>query len=175
MATPNNFDPSILRSASSVLVVDDNPAMRYSVARSLRVFGYRTVEASGGAEALELSEFVSAVVLDVHLPDLDGFAVCRLLRARHSTALLPVIHVTAARVNESDAAEARVCGTDAFLVAPVDPGELARELDRLLARRALSEASPPRDEEIIAPGDRSGSGRQSVFDQMTRNEKRPRD
>ena len=173
MPTPNLFDPLIQRDAYSVLVVDDNAAMKYSVARGLRAAGYRTVEASGGAEALELSEFVSAVVLDVHLPDLGGFEVCRLLRARHSTALLPVIHVTAARVSASDANEARVCGTDAFLVAPVDPGELARELDRLLARRALFEASPTAEDAAMHPGARSGSGLRSVFDLMTRVEKRP--
>ncbi|MCG2592919.1 response regulator [Ramlibacter sp. XY19] len=173
MATPNLFDPSILRNAYSVLVVDDNAAMKYSVARSLRAAGYRTVEASGGAEALELSEFVSAVVLDVHLPDLGGFEVCRLLRARHSTALLPVIHITAARVDDDDADAARVCGTDAFLVAPVDGRELARELDRLLAKRALFEASPTADDATMHAGDRSGNGLQSVLDQMTRVEKRP--
>ena len=57
------------RSQYSVLVVDDNDANRYATARNLRAAGFNIVEAAAGAEALELGEFVSAVVLDVHLPD----------------------------------------------------------------------------------------------------------
>jgi CheY-like chemotaxis protein len=165
-------DPSKFRRAHSVLVVDDNPAMKYSVARVLRAGGYNTVEASGGAEALELSEFVSAVVLDVHLPDVDGFEVCRLLRARPSTALLPVIHISAVRVEEADARAAADAGADGFLVAPVDPSELTGTLDRLLAGRL----SPPAADHDTATsaGARSGEGTRSILDQMTRREKTPR-
>jgi CheY-like chemotaxis protein len=82
------------RSLHSVLVVDDNASSRYATSRTLRAAGFNTVEASAGAEALELVEFVSAVVLDVHLPDLLGFEVCRLMRSRAATASLPVVHVS---------------------------------------------------------------------------------
>ena len=169
MAHP--LDPKAFRSTHSVLVVDDNPAMKYSVARNLRASGYRTVEASSGAEALELSEFVSAVVLDIHLPDLDGLEVCRLLRARPSTAQLPVIHMSAISLEESDARAAEDCGADAFLPSPLDPADLARRLDRLLASRGLLQVLRASPIERAAPGERSGSGVQSVMDQMTRGEK----
>ncbi|MDB5898442.1 MAG: hybrid sensor histidine kinase/response regulator, partial [Ramlibacter sp.] len=76
------------RASYSILVVDDNVAAKYALSRGLRAAGYRTVEASAGAEALELSEFVSAVVLDVHLPDVHGYEVCRLIRKRQVTATL---------------------------------------------------------------------------------------
>jgi len=69
MAAPSLID----RSRHSVLVVDDNASTRYASSRSLRAAGFNIVEAAAGAEALELAEFVSAVVLDVHLPDLIGF------------------------------------------------------------------------------------------------------
>jgi CheY-like chemotaxis protein len=167
-------DPSIFRRAHSVLVVDDNPAMKYSMARVLRAGGYNTVEASGGAEALELSEFVSAVVLDVHLPDVDGFEVCRLLRARPSTALLPVIHVSAVRVEEADARAAVEAGADSFLVAPVDPQELTGTVDRLLAARLLRAGFAQEDAEAASAGARSGEGTRSILEQMTPREKPPR-
>jgi CheY-like chemotaxis protein len=166
--------PSIFRRAHSVLVVDDNPAMKYSMARVLRAGGYNTVEASGGAEALELSEFVSAVVLDVHLPDVDGFEVCRLLRSRPSTALLPVIHISAVRVEEADAQAAAEAGADGFLVAPVDPAELTGTLDRLLAGRLQSAVAAEGEAEAGSAGARSGEGARSILDQMTRREKTPR-
>lgn len=166
MPTPSLPDRSTFRRAHSVLVVDDNPSMKYAVARHLRAGGYNTVEASGGAEALELSEFVSAVVLDVHLPDLDGFEVCRLLRARESTSLLPVIHMSAERVEEADAAAAAECGTDGFLVVPINPAELTRTLDRLIIERAEARAAVDAE-----PGARSGAGLRSILEQMTPDEK----
>ncbi len=82
-----------------VLVVDDNPATRYSTSRVLRAAGYRTCEAGSGADALVMADDgVSAVILDVHLPDFDGFEVCRRLRERQETSRLPVIHLSAAYV-----------------------------------------------------------------------------
>ncbi len=85
---------TIERSAHTVLVVDDNPVTRYSTARVVRAAGFQTMEAESGAQALQMAgEGISAVVLDVHLPDIDGFAVCRALRTREDTAQLPVMHL----------------------------------------------------------------------------------
>ncbi|HZY16118.1 MAG TPA: response regulator transcription factor [Ramlibacter sp.] len=126
------------RAQYSVLVVDDNAASRYATSRALRAAGFNTVEAAGGAEALELVEFVSAVVLDVHLPDLLGFEVCRLLRSRAVTATMPVIHVSAVYVTEEDRSGGLETGADAYMIAPVDPMELIAKLDELIALRAPS-------------------------------------
>jgi DNA-binding response OmpR family regulator len=123
------------RSQHSVLVVDDTPSSRYAMARMLKAAGFNVVEAAGGAEALELVNFVSAVVLDVHLPDLLGFEVCRLLRGRRETANLPVIHVSAVYVQEADRATSAGSGADRYMVAPVDPQELTATLDQLISRR----------------------------------------
>lgn len=150
------------RSLHSILVVDDNPGAKYAVARTLRACGYRTVEASAGAEALELSEYVSALVLDVHLPDLDGLEVCRLLRGRRATALLPIIHVSAVSTDMAFACEAIASGADGFFPSPVDPEKLASMLDALIVARGLQPS----------PGDRSGSGANSVLSYMTSREKR---
>jgi CheY-like chemotaxis protein len=124
------------RSQHSILVVDDVEASRYAMSRSLRASGFRTVEASAGAQALELAEYVSGVVLDVHLPDLHGFEVCRLLREKPSTARVPIVHVSAVYVGGEHIATGREAGADAYLVAPVDPQDLAARLDELIALRA---------------------------------------
>lgn len=123
------------RSQHSILVVDDVEASRYALARALRAAGFRTVEAAAGAQALELAEYCSGVVLDVHLPDVHGFEVCRLLRERPATARVPIVHVSAVYVKDEDVETGRQCGADAYLVAPVDPAELARTMDALIGER----------------------------------------
>jgi CheY-like chemotaxis protein len=132
------------REAYTVLVVDDSESARYALARALRAEGFRTVEASAGAAALKLAETVSAVVLDVHLPDLHGLEVCRLLRARPRTAWLPVIHVSSLFVEQRHRTAAEGIGADDYFVAPVDSAELAARLDQLLSdRRAHAEHPVP--------------------------------
>ena len=86
---------TIDRQSHTVLVVDDDPATRYATARILRGAGFKTQEAATGAEAIALAPEVSAVVLDVHLPDTNGFEVCRVIRSRPDTASLPVVHLSA--------------------------------------------------------------------------------
>ena len=127
------------RSRYSVLVVDDNESSRYATARTLRAAGFHTVEAGAGAEALELAEFVSAVVLDVHLPDLLGFEVCRLLRSRPASAGLPIVYVSAMYVSEADQQHGMQTGGNAYMVSPVDPEALVATLDELIGQgRVLS-------------------------------------
>jgi CheY-like chemotaxis protein len=120
----------------SVLVVDDHEGNRYSVSRALRASGYRTLEASAGAEALQLSEFASALVLDVQLPDLHGFEVCRLVRNAPGTSTLPIVHVSAVHRSFADRQASREAGADDFLTTPVDFTLLAQRLDTLLCERA---------------------------------------
>ena len=102
-----------VREQYTILVVDDSRAARYPVARNLRAAGFRTREASTGAQALALAAGVSAVVLDVHLPDIHGLEVCRLLRANRATASLPIVHVSAVYLSEEDGARGLGAGADA--------------------------------------------------------------
>jgi CheY-like chemotaxis protein len=123
------------RSLHSVLVVDDTEAHRYATARGLRAAGFNVVEAAGGAEALELVDFVSAVVLDVHLPDLMGFEVCRLVRSRPTTLNLPIVYVSAMYISRDDQDQGMSTGADAYMVSPVDPEALLATLDHLIGDR----------------------------------------
>lgn len=146
------------RNQHSILVVDDSMAARYAVARGLRSHGYTTVEAASGAEALELARFASAVILDVNLPDVHGFEVCRILRAQKETRRVPIINISSQTDEGSNSTEADSAGADAYLPAPVDTEALVDLLDRLLLVQATD------------PGERSGAGSQSIVDQMTERE-----
>lgn len=131
-------------SSQTVLVVDDNAATRYATVRVLRGAGFDTLETAGGAQALELARRCTAVLLDVHLPDLHGFEVCRLLRAQPETATLPVIHVSAVYIAAEDQVTGISGGADAYLISPVEPALLVATLRTQVrartAERALRQA-----------------------------------
>jgi len=126
------------RSSFSILVVDDKAAGRYAMCRGLQAAGYDTLVAAGGAEALQLANEASAVVLDVDLPDVHGLEVCRLLRSNPSTATLPIIHFSAVYVEEHDRDAGRSMGADHYILAPVSPDYLADLLDTLIATAAAT-------------------------------------
>ncbi len=123
------------RGRFAVLVVDDTEAARYSVARTIREAGFQAVEAAGGAQALTLAPYVSAIILDLHLPDIHGLEVCRLLRAQPSTAHVPIIHITAVYVEEEQRDQSRNAGADGYLVAPVEPGALVDAVEKAINAR----------------------------------------
>lgn len=123
-----------------VLVVDDNPATRYSTARVLQAAGFHTREAATGQEALAFAdEAVEAVVLDVHLPDLDGFEVCRVLRERAHGARVPVIHLSAAYLRDDDKVRGLDAGGDAYMTHPVEPALLVATLRALIRARTAED------------------------------------
>src|SRR5215468_556627 len=93
------FEPAIA-SSMKVLVVDDNDALRYAVVRSLREAGYQILEAASGSEGLRLSiESPDLILLDVNLPDMSGFQVCKQLKSSPATSHIPVLHVSSTFVD----------------------------------------------------------------------------
>jgi PAS domain S-box-containing protein len=139
IATP--YAGPIDRSLHEILVVDDNPASRYATARLLRSVGFRTREAATGGDALQQAdESISAVVLDVHLPDIDGFETCRVLRTRSGLARLPVLHLSAAYVTDDDKVRGLDAGADAYLTHPVEPAVLVATVQALVRARMAEDA-----------------------------------
>lgn len=131
---------TIDRGAHRILVVDDHPTTRYSTARTLRAAGFATEEAGTGGQALGMAaQGMSAVVLDVHLPDIDGFEVCRRLREDPRTASLPVIHLSATFVHDRDKVTGLNAGADAYLVHPAEPAVLVATLQALIRARSAEE------------------------------------
>jgi two-component system response regulator MprA len=131
-----------------ILVVDDDPAVRSSLDRALRLEGYEVETAADGPAALQVLSLGSpdAVVLDLGLPGLDGLAVCRRLRSAGDDT--PVLMLTA-----RDAVDDRVQGLDAgaddYLVKPFALAELLARLRALLRRRSGAEG------EVLRFGDLS--------------------
>ncbi|KIK84671.1 response regulator [Pseudomonas sp. W15Feb9B] len=125
-----------------LLIVDDNVATRYALRRRLERHGYEVLEAGTGNEGLALiaSEALDALILDVNLPDMSGFDIVRILRADAHTALLPVIHVSAASIQTGDIITGLDAGADAYLIHPVDPDVLLATLRTLLRVRDTENA-----------------------------------
>ncbi|TNY37503.1 DNA-binding response regulator [Thermomonospora catenispora] len=134
-----------------VLVVDDEPDIRDLVQVALRFHGFAPVATATGAEALRLAEQErpDLMVLDVMLPDLDGFEVCRRLRAAGRD--VPVIFLTA-RDTPSDTVTGLTLGGDDYVTKPFSIEALVARIRAVLRRAAPP--PPPRDEEkVLRVGD----------------------
>ncbi|MCC2668351.1 MAG: hybrid sensor histidine kinase/response regulator [Armatimonadetes bacterium] len=132
----------------TILHVDDNETNRYAVARVLTAAGYAVVEAETGEAGLRmLARHPDLLILDVRLPDLQGFEISRRIRADPDTASLPILHLSALAVDVADRVEGLRSGADAYLSSSVDPQELLATVDALLrGRRAELELARVRDE-----------------------------
>jgi serine phosphatase RsbU (regulator of sigma subunit)/DNA-binding response OmpR family regulator len=111
-------------SGAEVLLVDDDEAKRYVIATWLRRAGHHVTEVGTGQEALSNVGAAGLVVLDVNLPDMSGFEVCRRIKEDPRTAAIPVIQVSATAVSVADRAFGLTEGADAYLVEPTEPEEL---------------------------------------------------
>jgi PAS domain S-box-containing protein len=133
----------------AVLNVDDHAASRYIRTRILQNAGFRVSEARTGHDALQLirQEKPGLILLDVNLPDLHGFEVCRRIRSDSETATIPVVHISASAVAPSDAVHGLEGGADAYLTEPVEPGVLIATARTLLrAYGAMEELARVKDE-----------------------------
>ncbi|MEN4750124.1 MULTISPECIES: response regulator [Pseudomonas] len=144
-----------MKPETRLLIVDDNTATRYALRRRMERQGFVVSEAGTGTEGLALiaERIPDALILDVNLPDMSGFDIVRQLRAAPRTALLPVVHVSAASIQTGDIVTGLEAGADAYLVHPVDPDVLLATLRTLLRVRDTEYAlrdSEERFREIFA-------------------------
>ena len=108
----------------TLLLVDDDEAKRYVLSTWLRRAGHTVMEVGTGREALAAAATADLVLLDVNLPDMSGFDVCRQIKTDPRTAAIPVIQVSATAVEVADRAHGLTQGADAYLVEPAEPEEL---------------------------------------------------
>jgi CheY-like chemotaxis protein len=116
-----------------ILAVEDHDEARYVVVHHLRNGGFEVLEASTGNDALKTAHRADAIVLDIHLPDLMGFEVCKRLKADPTTAHIPVIFLTATAQDSESVQRGREAGAVAFLFSPVEPASLIEVLHNALA------------------------------------------
>ncbi len=136
-----DFDPRDI----TILVVDDEPHMRDLIRMNLEIERYQVIEANNGLEALEQlrSHLPDLVILDVMMPEMDGFET---LRAIREVSTVPVIMLTV-RQSEPDRIRGLDLGADDYLAKPFSPRELLSRI-RALLRRAFM-PSPSRKTEIV--------------------------
>src|SRR5687768_3677166 len=92
-------------SAGKILVVDDNEANRYTVVRILRKAGFTVYEAADGRRGLEAANpDLDLIILDIRMPELDGYEVCRRLKADPTLKVVPVLHMSATYTAGADIA-----------------------------------------------------------------------
>jgi two-component system phosphate regulon response regulator PhoB len=118
---------------TTILVVDDEAPIVDLVRFTLEDADVRVVEASDGAEALVLARRINPdlVLLDVHMPRLDGLEVCRQLRREPAFARTPIIMLTAA-AQQADRANGLSAGADEYLTKPFSPLALLALVEALL-------------------------------------------
>ena len=120
-----------------ILVVDDVANFRELVATLLRQSGYTVEEASNAQEAIKYTECEqpALVLLDVVLPDLSGYELCRTLRDRFGEAL-PIIFISGSRTDPLDSVAGLLVGADDYIVKPFEPAELIARVRRAMTRSA---------------------------------------
>jgi len=122
-----------------ILVLEDEASIRSFVVINLRRNGYEPIEAETGAEALEkwrVNPDICLALLDVMLPDIDGFEVCRRIRA--SGSKIGIIMLTA-KSQEIDKVTGLMTGADDYVTKPFSPAELTARVDALIRRLGADE------------------------------------
>ncbi|WP_165227899.1 hybrid sensor histidine kinase/response regulator [Aquisphaera insulae] len=131
-----------VQAQDTVLVVDDDEAKRHAIAKILRKAGFEILEAGTAVEGLQLiSEKPCLVILDVKLPDMSGFELCRLIKENPATSGIPVLHISTTFVDIEDRVHGLEGGADGYLTDVLEPIELVATVRALLRARRAEEAA----------------------------------
>lgn len=135
--------------ATKILVVEDEQAIRGFIKVNLIRNNFEVLEAESGEQALELvNEDIDVVLLDVMLPDMNGFDVCRKIREQHSQ--MGIIMLTA-KGQEENKVEGLEAGADDYIVKPFSPKELLARINSLLRRLSIQvEETKEESNEIVS-------------------------
>jgi DNA-binding response OmpR family regulator len=120
---------------AKILIADDAQDMVTVLASRFRALGHQVIEANDGIQALELAqrEKPDLVLLDVMMPELNGFQVCRRMKSDPALAKVPVVLLTA-KDTDADRFWGSEVGADAYLTKPVDPGAVVLRVQEILGR-----------------------------------------
>src|SRR4029077_4975449 len=134
---PRMREPPVI----TVLVVDDTPANRWVVTRVLEEAGYSVIEGENATDAVRLAaDQPDLIVLDVRLPDGNGFDLARKLKADPATVQIPLLLLSASFTTPSARAQGLDAGADSYLTHPVEPSVLVATVRALLRTRQAEAA-----------------------------------
>ncbi len=121
---------------ATILYVEDNSDNRKLVRRVLEVEGYAVVEAKDGMEAMSCLENrpIDLALMDINMPDVDGYTLTAQIRAMPKYAKLPIVAVTA-NVMRGDRERSLQAGCDGYIQKPIDIDTLAQQVERFLTTR----------------------------------------
>jgi two-component system sensor histidine kinase/response regulator len=133
-----------------ILNVDDYLPGRYARTKVLERMGFPVLEASSGAEALDMVKRhkPALVLLDVNLPDIHGFEVCRRLRADPETAGTTIVHISASSILSQHQVHGLDIGADGYIVEPVEPAVLGATIKAFIRARQAEERSRRSSDEL---------------------------
>ncbi|MCL5024399.1 MAG: response regulator [Nitrospirae bacterium] len=150
-----------------ILVVEDSPTQAEELRYILERSGYAVHAAGNGKEALELMarSAPAIVVTDIIMPEMDGFELCKTIKADEKLRNIPVILLTALSEPE-DVLKGLECGGDSFLTKPCDEGYLLGHIDHVLVNAGIRKAAKADEGEIFFKGRRYSitSGRRQILD-----------
>jgi DNA-binding response OmpR family regulator len=117
-----------------IMIVDDEPEIVKLVAKLMEARGHRVTTGRDGQEALDLveKERPDVLILDLNLPKVDGFEVCKRLKGAEATRALPIVMMTAAFPTIEDADRGMTLGADEYVVKPFLREVLVHNVERLL-------------------------------------------
>ncbi len=124
----------------SVLLVDDDPALRGLLRQMLELGGFTVYEAEDGLDALEKIPQVrpDAMVLDVMMPNMDGVTLCRTVRSRPETTALPIIMLSG-KTQDKAIQEGLAAGANVYLCKPISFNELISHVNNVLPAMAVAD------------------------------------
>ena len=122
---------------ATILYVEDNSDNRKLVRRVLEVEGYAVVEAQDGREAMARleSESIDLALMDINMPEMDGYTLTSRIKAMPRFARLPIVAVTA-NVMRGDRERSLEAGCDGYIQKPIDIDTLSQQIERFLTRNA---------------------------------------
>jgi PAS domain S-box-containing protein len=143
----------------TIAVIDDTEQNLYTVSRYLRRAGFEVWEGRTGAEALSLAaRQPKLIILDVKLPDMIGYEVCRKIKTNQATSYIPVIHTSATYIESQDREEGLAGGADAYFTGPLKPNELIATVQALVRVHDAQERADAAADQWRASFDAISSG-----------------
>ena len=128
-----------MSSVPSILLVEDNEDNRIIYATALRYAGFEVIEAITGTQAIALARewLPDLILMDIAIPEIDGWEATAMLKGTADTRHIPIIAVTA-HVLPGDAERSIAAGCDGYLAKPISPASLIAEVDRRFGRTSPS-------------------------------------